>query len=261
LIGAGSNQHFSQIIRGMPPIFDLDALCYPVNPQMHHSDDASMVETLEAQGWTVENARRIAWNKPVVVSPVTLIRRHLVPPSIGPDHDDERRRLQSDARQMSVFGAGWTVGSLKYLAHAGASRVTFYETDGWAGVMDAHSPEKCVFPMYHVFADVAEYIGGDVLTSTSSAPLTVDGIALQKGGRLGVILANFTRESQRARLEWPGLSGPLSVRTLDDESRELATRSPATFRNRARDAVIFEDGRLELELPPQAVLNVEVGQK
>ena len=259
-IGAGSNQHFSQIIRGMPPMFDLDELCYPVNPQMHTFDNASLVETLEAQGWTVENARRIAWNRPVVVSPVTMIRRHRVPISFDPEGDEERRSMQSDPRQNSLFGAGWTAGSLKYLAQAGASRITFFETEGWAGLMDATSPEKRVFPMYHVFADVADYVGGSVLKSISNAPLTVDGVALQRAGRFGVILANFTTESQPARVECPGLSGQLSVRILDGDTREVATRSPETFRGRSRDVARADGGRIDLELSPHAVVYIEAEQ-
>ena len=31
---------------------------------------------------------------------------------------------QVDVRQMSLFGAGWTLGSLKYLAESGVSSAT-----------------------------------------------------------------------------------------------------------------------------------------
>ena len=31
---------------------------------------------------------------------------------------------------MSLFGAGWTAGSLKYLAEGGAHSLTYYETTG-----------------------------------------------------------------------------------------------------------------------------------
>jgi hypothetical protein len=90
--------------------------------------------------------------------------------------------------------------------------------------------------------------------------LAVDGIALQQADRLGIILANFTREIQPVRLECPGLSGRLSVRTLDDDTKHLATDSPTTFRSKDRDTVNAEGGRIELELSPHAVVYIETGR-
>ena len=40
---------------------------------------------------------------------------------------------QVDVRQMSLFGAGWTVGSLKYLCESEAYSLTYFETTGWRG--------------------------------------------------------------------------------------------------------------------------------
>jgi hypothetical protein len=41
-----------------------------------------------------------------------------------------------DARQMSLFGAAWTLGAIARLAQSEAARLTFYETTGWRGVME-----------------------------------------------------------------------------------------------------------------------------
>ena len=262
-VGAGSNEHFCQIIRGMPPVFDLDVLCHPVNPQMHTSDDASFVETLEAQGWTVENARRIAWRRTVTVSPVTLIRRHRLFSDAGREHDENRRRAQSDPRQTTLFGAAWTAGSIKYLSETGADRITYHETTGWAGVMEGGSREDTaganatVYPMYHVFADVATYAGGTVLKSVSNSPLTVDAIALRRGHRLGLIAANFTPEERSAVIVSPiGVRGAW-LRMLDAGTEEIAAKSPQAFREKHREHFTSVKSRIELRLKPHAVAYLE----
>jgi len=98
---------------------------------------------------------------------------------------------QVDPRQMSLFGAGWTAGSVKYLCESGAASLTYYETSGWRGVIELESgaplPERFrslpggVFPLYHVLADVGEFAGGEVIPSESSEPLRVEGLVLQPG--------------------------------------------------------------------------------
>ena len=47
---------------------------------------------------------------------------------------------------MSLFGAAWTLGSLKYLCESETHSLTYYETTGWRGVMEiefgSNVPEK-----------------------------------------------------------------------------------------------------------------------
>ncbi len=194
--GAGTNTDFIFMQRTPPPVDLLDVVSFAINPQVHAFDNASLVETLGAQAAVVTTAQRQAANLPVIVSPVTLKPRFnpyatglvpVTPPGELPP--------QVDVRQMSLFGAGWTVGSLKYLAESGVGQVTYYETSGWRGVMETECgsplPEIFrsfpggVFPMYHVFADIGEYARGQVLPTRSSNPLHVDCLALRSGGKRG----------------------------------------------------------------------------
>ena len=41
-----------------------------------------------------------------------------------------------DVRQPSLFGAAWTLGSVAALAAAGADAITYYDTQGPAGVVE-----------------------------------------------------------------------------------------------------------------------------
>src|SRR5581483_2946095 len=73
----------------------------------------------KAQATVIEAARYWAQDLPVIVSPVTLKPRFnpytttTAPPSTVPQGD---LPPQVDPRPMSLLGADWTIGSLKYLA-------------------------------------------------------------------------------------------------------------------------------------------------
>jgi hypothetical protein len=135
--GTGTNAYFTELNRTRPPTHLLGLVCYPITPQVHAFDNASLVETAAAQAITVESARQFANGRPIVVSPVTLKMR-FNPDASGPELPPAPGQLprQVDVRQMSLFGAGWTLASMKYLAESGCASVTYYETTGWRGVME-----------------------------------------------------------------------------------------------------------------------------
>src|SRR5690606_28529364 len=147
----------------------------------------------------------------------------------------------------------------------GAAALTCYETTGWRGVMAAEdgppAPAKFpsvpggVFPMYHVFADLGEFAGGDVLAVMASAPLAVDGIAVRKGERLRALLANFTPRPQTVSVR--GLVGTVSIKVLDETSVERAMSDPETFRAEpGQEARPASDGLL-VTLRPYAITRID----
>ncbi|MGC8878172.1 MAG: hypothetical protein ACP5R2_03010, partial [Anaerolineae bacterium] len=229
-------------------------------------DNASLVENLAAQASTVESARQFSAGLPIIVSPVTL-RMRINPNATAPEPEPSPGELppRVDVRQMSLFGAGWTVGSLKYLAESGVHSVTFYETTGWLGVLERE--EGCplpdvfrsfpgaVFPMYHVFADIGEFAGGQVVPSASSATLRVDGLALRKGDKTRVILANLTGQEQSINII--GLGQRVHVRSLDETNVESAMRSPEEFRGQNGKVMIADAGSLELALLPYGIATID----
>ena len=265
-IGAGSNAYFTDLNRGRPPVEALDLVCYSINPQVHAFDNSSLVETLEAQAVTVESTRQFTSELPIAVTPVTFLAR-FNPNATGPEPEPPPGELpaQVDIRQMSLFGAGWTLGSIKYLSESGASSVTYYETSGWRGVMETATgsplPEKfrslpgVVFPLYHILADVGEFAGGEVLVSKSSNPLIVEGIALRKNGKMRTLVANLTPEPQRVRVQ--NLTETVRVRRLDETNAQTAMTSPETFREKRGELLQTANGTLELNLPPHAVARID----
>ena len=265
-IGAGTNAYFTDLNRGRPPVEVLDLVCYSLNPQVHAFDNSSLMETLEAQATTVESTQKFASGLPIAVTPVTLLAR-FNPNATGPEPEPAPGELpaQVDIRQMSLFGAGWTLGSIKYLSESGASSVTYYETTGWSGVMETASgsplPEKfrslpgTVFPLYHVLADVGEFAGGEILVSKSSDPLKVEGIVLRKNGKTRTLLANLTADSQQVRVG--NLTGTVRVRHLDETNAQYAMASLEAFRAETGELVGDAEGTLELDLLPYAIAQID----
>ena len=125
---------------------------------------------------------------------------------------------------MSLFAAAWTVGSIRAMALGGAQTATYFETVSWRGVMESESgppvPEKfhslpgMLFPVYHVFAALAGFAAGEVLATSSSEALKAQALAVRKGGRLRVLLANLTAMEQVVIID--GLPAGTTIRILDE---------------------------------------------
>jgi hypothetical protein len=180
--------------------------CFSVTPQVHAFDDDSLVENLAAQQDAVESALAFLGGKPLHISPVTF-------------------RMQSnpepDPRQETPFGAGWTLGSIKYLSQGGAASISYSGAKGF---------------QRQVFGHVAEFAGGEVLISESTRPLEFDGLVLRKGGRMRILLASFSPE-------------PISVRLATDRlgRRAIVDTEP----------VEISGHWLEIALRPYAIVRID----
>jgi D-apionolactonase len=265
-VGGGSNQYFTEINRFHPPVKVLDLVSYSINPQVHSFDIPALVENLEAQAMTVESARAIIDNRLLAISPVTL-RPRFSASATGPELATPPGTLPFavDPRQMSLFGAGWTAGSLKYLSESGVASVTYYETSGWRGVVEQGkgSPEPAlfrsiaggVFPLYHVLADFGEFAGGAVIPSKSSDPLRIDGVVLHKDHKNRLLLANLSPQSQAVKVN--ALGATVRVRMLDERNAEEAMTSPEMFRRQQGEEEKTTNGGLEVKLLPFGIARLD----
>ncbi|MBT3605639.1 MAG: hypothetical protein HN521_21460 [Candidatus Latescibacteria bacterium] len=269
-LGGGANAYFTELNRNRPPVHDIECVTYSLNPQVHAFDNASMVETLEAQSWTVNSARSFVDNLPISVSPVTLKPR-FNPNATGaaPEGEPGVLPLSVDPRQMSLFGAGWTLGSLKYLSEAGVRSVTYYETSGWRGVQETEmgsrepdlfqSTPASVFPLFHTMAYFGGVKGGEIIPSASSNTLRVDGAILRKGKWVRFLITNLTAEEQKVRVSYAGLNGTVRAEIMDEAFFETATESPERFRLRKTEEqgvkiVEVTNETFELTLAPFALV-------
>jgi hypothetical protein len=215
---------------------------------------------------TVESARLIGQDHPIAIGPITF-RPRFNPNATGPEPETQPGELPArvDPRQMSLFGAGWTVGALKALAQQGVHSLTYFETTGRLGVMEREkdpplhrkfpSMPGWVFPLYHVLADVGEFAGGNVLPWTSGNSLVLEGIGIAKDNRTRVLLANLTDQIQKVRLACPLFKGEVRVKRLDETNVMEAMSNPDVFR--ADMGVVASGQPLEIDLQPYAVCRVD----
>jgi hypothetical protein len=117
---------------------DLDFISYSITPQVHAFDNATLIENLNGQSDTVRSATEFAGNKRIQIRPVTLKMQS----NPAATSTEANKADQMDVRQMSLFGAGWTLGSIKYLTEAGAEAVTYYQTLGEKGIIQGDSSPK-----------------------------------------------------------------------------------------------------------------------
>lgn len=260
----GTNQNFSDINRDRPTDPIVTGLCFSVSPTVHAADDASIIENLVGQSEVVTMARSFADGRPISVSPVTIATR-FGPYPAGPSAPDDIPAAV-DVRQASLLGAAWTVGSLKHVAESGADSVTYYETSGWRGVVERDSgppdprfPSRPgdVYPMFHAFADVAEWRGGTVLAAPSSQPLAVEAFVVDDRTGRHALVASLRPTAGRVVMTGLGGSPTATVRILDAASVRAAMMDPVAFRSRATAFSIL-NGRLELGLDAYAVVRIDI---
>lgn len=267
LCAAGTRDFFTEVNRSRPPQDAASFVCYSNNPQVHAYDHTTLVENLAGMVHNVETARQFT-PRPVVVSPVTLrIRNNAAAPQEKPGTLAE---LPSDVdpRQLSLFGAGWTLGAIAKLAGTGfVHSATFFETTGWRGLMETEagsplpkefpSEPGVVFPMYHVFADIAEFGATQVHPTHSSHPLLAEGLTLVNARQQKrILVANLTGDPQDLKIK----SGTCTakVRYLDETTMEQAVRRPEEFRQQPGLTQESVSGKIELKLLPYALARVDV---
>ena len=260
VIYSGTNLFFTELNCNRPDADKLEllnGLCYSFNPQVHAFDNSSLVEAMAAQAETIRSYRVFAKRTPLAITAITLKPRFDLG-SVGPEPMESR--LSGDLRQMALLGAGWTLGSLKSVAQTGSvNSATYYETSGPRGVMgnkhiNAPPWPDGVYPMYHVFADVAEF-GGQVIASKSSEPLVVDGLVMRTGKRTRVLLANYSDQPRTVRLSELGVRA--SVKHLDETNVAVAMADPEKYRAQPGPTHKTHAGALDVELRPYGLACID----
>ena len=200
LFGGGTSAEFVAVNRQRPPMEQLDLLIFALNPQVHAFDNLSLVENLESNVDLIESAIKLSGDRPISVSPITLKRR-FNPDATGPDGLASTTTLPAsvDPRQMSLFAAAWTVGSLSRLCHA--DFLTYFETHGWRGVLQGNRgpalPELFpaaagdLFPVYHVLKSFLTFHPEHWSAPAVDRPLEMAAIHLLRPDRNRLLIANL----------------------------------------------------------------------
>lgn len=261
-IAGGAGVYFTELNRGREPAAVADLLMFPNCPTVHMMDETTIAENAAPLPWIAQTARSFGGDRPLALSPVGLRPPPAPPPRFGAEDLSSYPRYV-DVRQTSLLAAGWTACHLGQAAAAGYARATYHWTTGWRGLMygeagpalpaDFPAAPGTVYPLYHLFADIAELAGAHALPLRSSAPISVGGLALRRGAATRVLVANLTREEQVARL--PDALAGGRLRRLGPTNLALATGNPEAF----RDAPPIESTSRTLILAPHELARIDVG--
>jgi hypothetical protein len=267
-VGAGSDANFCELNReqalGRLALAEADFIFWPINPQVHAFDNASIMETLEAQPDSVRTARRFAPGKPLVISPITLKPRfNAVATGVPPASSQDGLTPNVDARQLSLFTATWTLASFAALAGSGVASLTLYETTGWRGVMERETgsrfPERFpsapgrVFPVYHTFAGLAGCESDTSAVVRKQSPVAALGLFGTEDDQR-VLMGNLTPLPQHVHLR---TSEPSAVVRVLDERQALVMSRSDRFHTDSNRRLSSHHGVMKLQLPPFALVWLE----
>jgi D-apionolactonase len=159
VITAGSRKHFADLNRNRDIVSAADEVVWSVDPYAHAADYRTVVENLQGQMDPPKTARSFSGELPLVISAVRV-----------PDIESR---------------AGWIAASLKQLSQHGIASITY-------DLRTCHLREVAV-------VEFAQFLGDEIVHSTSSDPLTVEALLIKKGTDQGSVstafLANFSATS------------------------------------------------------------------
>jgi len=212
-VGGGTDANFAKLNRFPPDPDLLDFVSYSICPQIHAFDNLTLVENLGAQADSVQTALHLL-GKNVSIGAITLKQRFN---AVATDEEEGRQaKPESDSRQHSSFTAGWILGSIRNLALAGASSLTYFETVGPRGILSRKDAQGRYSPLYHVFREILSEDRLRVIHTSSSHPLEFDGLAIQGKKDIKWLLANYTESELNIEME--GLPAKaLYIFRLDDQ--------------------------------------------
>lgn len=257
-IGAGSNANFAALNRNRFKSGLADFLTFPVCPQVHNDDHLTLVENLEGQKHVVESARTCFPGLPVHISPVTLKRR-FNPVASSKEQPEKGESLPAtvDPRQMSLFCAGWTLGSMKMLAEAGITSATFYETMGMKGIIHGdrkpeypglfHAMPGMIYPAWYLLGELMSRKGWKVLKIPHPSPLSLTVLALGQNNDRFITVANLKQENNRVILK--NLPREVRIFHLDEISFQNLMAHPSDIECLYNDKQT-KDGSIILNMKP-----------
>jgi len=241
-LGGGMHSYFTELNRKRPLARALDFISHTTCPIVHAGDDVSVMESLEALPSVMKSAMAMAPEKPYWIGP-SAIGMRFNPYGAAPMENPDNKRVamaRVDPRQRGLLNAAWVLGYAAAAARHGVEGVCLgapagpfgivYAKAGWQQPwFDEAGGADLVYPVYHVIRDLAAWAGRPVLDAASSAPGTVQALAMETGVGPRLWLANLTAEKQR-----------VNVKELTDGSVRVAMADADGFQRLCRDADGFQ---------------------
>jgi hypothetical protein len=111
--------------------------------------------------------------------------------------------------------------------------------------------------MYHVFADVAAFKGGEVIRTEPSDPLRVECLALAQPSGLRVLAANLGATQVSIQLRLGDIATLADLRVMDEDNVEHFMSHPESRRHERAEQLVVQDGAVRFQLKPYAIATVD----
>jgi hypothetical protein len=155
------------------------------------------------------------------------------------------------------------------LAEEGIHATTWFETTGPRGVIDSDTAEPSsslfpahpglIFPVYHLLRDLCEF-GGAPLLTCSGDPLRAQAVAVRRGDRVAVLVANLRPEPTAIEVRLPRLprQREVTIRRLNTTTAAAAMLRPESFRSHTQAQPVHRS-TLRLDLLPYEYSRLDLG--
>jgi hypothetical protein len=251
--GGGTDSNFADLNRCRPSLKDFDLLSFSYNPQIHLTDEHSLIENLDSIRSTILSAKQFAPGVPIAISPVTFKFRYRLDKTPHPPLRSGETDTRTDSRQTSLFGASLSLGILKHLAESGLHSATCFQSFGPQGLLPNDALRSVgAYPLFHVFASTLRHPAAAVIPTKSSSPLTLQALALEHRGEMRVLLGNLSPEKQKIECHDFPFTNPQS-KSLDESNLALAIEQPAEFQKLPYLPLSGTAGSISLEIQPWGV--------
>jgi hypothetical protein len=202
-IGGGTDANFVDFNRNPISYDNFDFVSFSLNPQVHLSDDLTLTDNLAAQPDLIISAAELSAGKPVYISPVTLKPR--ATPATASSSGEAPGDY--DDRQTTVFGACWTLGSLKNLSEARAASVTFFETTGPGGILEQQS----IYPVGQLLQYILQWKPERVEVTKTNAGTKISSLLLHKADASCLLISNHSYTEQTVVLPDDFMQGTVQL--------------------------------------------------
>jgi hypothetical protein len=262
-LGGGMATYFTELNRKRPPAELLDYVTNTTCPNVHASDDRSVIETLEALPYQIRSTRAFMGPVPYRIGPSQLAcRENPYGSATAPNPDNSRVCLSRiDPRQRGLLNAAWTLGYVATFARGGIEAIAlgaptgpfghiYRKTDFTQAYFDAIGG-TLVYPAFHVLAGLAPLSGKPLVDVQVSDRRAIDALAVRDGNATLLWIANKRPEPHEVAL--PAKAGG-RVTLIDADYFERLTTTPDFLDNARRDVA---PGPLWLDA--YAVARIEYG--
>jgi hypothetical protein len=205
---SATEQFFAELNRAWPELAGVDGVGYTICPQVHAADDVSIMENSWGQADTVLTARARSGGRPVHVTSVAMIGKF--GPYPGGVPDVAVRSSYGDPRQHELFGAAWTVSSLRQLVDCEAASATYFELAGDRGLVrtGTNGDEAAPVPVYRVLETVLGWRKSNVVRAGRLYGGDLVGLGAEWAERSELLVANLGSSARQVELD--GLAGEVT---------------------------------------------------